>query len=300
MSSADRSIVIRNVLIGLVALAIPVVLSLMWWKGRGDAAASLASPEVAAERSETFPPAPPEPRAESERVAEAGARRWREVTGQDPVWPEPLSEPASCEEVRADLARICVALDVRTPELRDHGGACTLIEQLGAELAASPPDLAPELRDYDTLVKNVFHLFRIAGRERMQVMRRALSEEDLVEPAALALYRWAVSHERCTRGDGPKLRKAVLYAYAGFAFNTLGGQAYLRRRSPRVESLACFYGLSALDGVIRAGHNPEGLDPRREIPRCRELAASQPLVFSERYTAELDAMARRWKARGPR
>ena len=52
MSSADRSIVIRNVLIGLVALAIPVVLSLMWWKGRGDAAASLASPEVAAERSE--------------------------------------------------------------------------------------------------------------------------------------------------------------------------------------------------------------------------------------------------------
>jgi hypothetical protein len=300
MSRVDRSIVIRNVLIGLVALAIVVVLGLVWWKSREQTADSLPASEVAAEQSETFPPAPPEERAEAEPVADAAAHRWRELTGQDPVWPEALSEPASCEEVQADLARICVALDVRAPELREHGGACTLIEQLGTELAAAPPDLAPELRDYDTIVKNVFHLFRVAGRARMQVMRRALAEDDLVEPAALALYRWAVSQERCVRSDGPKLRRGELYAYAGFAFNTLGGQAYLRRRSPTVEGLACFYGLSALDSVIRAGHNPAGLDPRREIPRCRELVASQPLVFSERYVAELDAMARRWKSRGPR
>jgi len=300
MSSADRSIVTRNVLIGLVAVAILVVLGLMWWKGREGTPESLPLSEEAAERSETFPPAPPEQRSEAQPLADAATRRWREVTGEDPVWPEALSEPASCEEARADLARICAALDVRTPELRDHGGACTLIEQLGAELAAAPPDLSPELRDYDTIVENVFLLFRIAGRERMQVIQRALAEDDLLEPTALALYRWAISQERCTRGDGPKLRRGVLYAYAGFAFNTLGGQAYLRRRSPRVEGLACFYGLSALDSVIRAGHNPEGLDPRREIPRCRALVASQPFVFSERYTAELDAMARRWKSRGPR
>jgi hypothetical protein len=91
--------------------------------------------------------------------------------------------------------------------------------------------------------------------------------------------------------------RATLYAYAGFFFNTLGGQAYLRRRSPRIEALACFYGLEALDGAIRAGHNPYGLDPRPEIPRCRDLVATQEFVFSERYVAELDAISRRWEDR---
>ena len=55
----------------------------------------------------------------------------------------------------------------------------------------------------------------------------------------------------------------------------------------------------ALDGAIRSGHNPQGLDPRPEIPRCRELVASPHLVFSERYVAELDAMAQRWETRPP-
>jgi hypothetical protein len=195
------------------------------------------------------------------------------------------------------LARICAALDVRAPALREHGGACTLIEQLGSELAAAPPDLSSELRSYDVLLRNVFHLFRVAGRERMQVMRRALAEQDLAEPAAIALYRWAISHQRCSGSDSQSVSSEALYAYAGFFFNTLGGQAYLRRRSPRVEALACFYGLHALDGAIRAGHNPYGLDPRPEIPRCRDLVALQGFVFSDRYLAELDEMSARWKAR---
>ena len=88
-----------------------------------------------------------------------------------------------------------------------------------------------------------------------------------------------------------------MYAYSGFLFNTMGGQAYLRRRTPRTEALACFYALQVLDQAIAAGHNPEGLDPRTEIPRCRALLDSQPLVFSARYVDTLDRMARRWETR---
>jgi hypothetical protein len=210
------------------------------------------------------------------------------------VWPANLSAVESCDEINQDVSRICAALDVRAPALRGAGGACALLEQLAAELAANPPDLSSELRSYDTMLGNVFHLFRVAGRERMKLLQRVLVEEDVAEPAALALYRWAIHHGRCGRSE-TKLDTEVRYAYAGFLFNTMGGQAYLRRRSPRVEALTCFYALQVLDGAIREGHNPQGLDPRPEISRCRDLVASQPLVFSERYAETLDEMASRWK-----
>jgi hypothetical protein len=197
------------------------------------------------------------------------------------------------------LGRICATLEARTPALREFGGACALIEQLGPELAANPPDLSSELSSYDTLLGNVFHVFRVAGRGRMRVMRRAVAERDLAEPGALALFRWAISHDRCSGARSRPVGRDALYSYAGFLFNTLGGQAYLRRRSPRIEALACFYGLQVLDAAIRDGHNPQGLDPRSEIPRCRELVGAQRFVFTEQYVAALDEMSRRWETRGP-
>lgn len=297
--TADKSIRVRNVVIGTVVVAVIVATVLLWRQSREEPERG-STPSPAADPGAATPVAPEDGagRGPGETAAPVDAERvWTELTGEPPRWPSDFSTPASCEGVRNDLARICAALDVRAPALREHGGACTLIEQLGAELAAAPPDLSSELRSYDALLRNVFHLFRIAGRERMRVIRRALAEQDLAEPAALALYRWAISQERCSRSDLHPVSSEALYAYAGFLFNTLGGQAYLRRRSPRVEALACFYGLQVLDGAIRGGHNPHGLDPRPEIPRCRDLVALQDFVFADRYGAELEEMSRRWKTR---
>ena len=236
-----------------------------------------------------------EPAVDTPAPAGAAAGRWTQTMGQPPVWPDDLGAIESCDAIRADLARLCAVADQRLPELREQGGACTLLEQLGGELAANPPDLSSELRSYDALLGNVFHLFRAVGRERMGALRRVVAERDLAEPAALALYRWAVHHRRCGPTEGPRIDTPALYAYSGFVFNTMGGQAYLRRRSPHVEALVCFYALEALDRAIAAGHNPEGLDPRREISRCRELVGSEAFVFAERYVERLDAMARRWE-----
>jgi hypothetical protein len=234
--------------------------------------------------------------AEGEDAAASSlARRWTELTGVPPAWPAELHGPVGCEEVNADLSRLCAVVDSRTPALSGTGGTCALIEDLASGLATNPPDLASELHSYDAMLGNMFHLFRVAGRERLAALRAALVHEDLAEPAALALYRWATQHERCAPADRPRLDRAVLYDYAGFLFHTLGGQAYLRRRSPSVEALACFYGLQALDRAIGAGHNPQGLDPRPEVLRCRQLVTTQPLLFAARYAETLDAMARRWE-----
>jgi hypothetical protein len=77
----------------------------------------------------------------------------------------------------------------------------------------------------------------------------------------------------------------------------MGGQAYLRRRAPRIEALASFYALMILDRAQQDGHNPAGVDPRPEIQRTRALLESEPLVFREHYLVVLDQMAERWKER---
>ena len=226
--------------------------------------------------------------------------RWDALTGQAPVWPDDLTNPQSCEEVEADLARICAVLDQRdyVREAALAGGSCGLIRVVAEEFAANPPNIASELESYETILSNVFHLFRLAGRERIDLLRRIQWEEhDLAEPAAMALYRWAVSRERCARSGSTTLKPEPLYSYAGFFFTTMGGQAYLRRRAPRVEALASLYGLLIVDRAQQSGLNPAGIDPRPEIERTRAMIEAEPLVFREHYLLILDQMAERWKER---
>ena len=83
--------------------------------------------------------------------------------------------------------------------------------------------------------------------------------------------------------------------YAAYLFGTLGGQAYLRRRAPRAEALACFYAIHALDEAQRAGRNPQGYDPRGEIPRCRELLQGQEWTLGAGYVTALDAIESGWR-----
>jgi hypothetical protein len=173
-----------------------------------------------------------------------------------------------------------------------------LIGALAEELAAHPPAIASELKSYQTMLQNVFHLSRVAGRKRIEQARRILWEEhELAEPAAMTVYRWLVSRERCSRSGRTAITTEALYDYAGFLFTTMGGQAYLRRRSPRVEGLTSFYALAVLERARESGYDPAGIDPRGEIQRTRALLAAQPLVFRERYLAQLDRMAESWKKR---
>ena len=138
----------------------------------------------------------------------------------------------------------------------------------------------------------------MVGRERIDLLRRIQWEEhELAEPAAMALYRWVVSREGCARSGSTTFEPVPLYDYAGFFFTTMGGQAYLRRRAPRVEALTSLYALLIVDRAQQSGLNPAGIDPRPEILRTRAMIEAEPLVFREHYLLILDQMAERWKER---
>jgi len=166
------------------------------------------------------------------------------------------------------------------------------------ELARRPPQISTELRSYETMLANVFHLFRTVGRQRLDLLREmARVEDDHAEPIALALYRWLASRESCARSGRTAISKEPLYDYAGFVFGTMGGQAYLRRRSPKIEALVSFYALLLLDRAVEADYNPQGIDPRPEIRRTMALLEAQPLVFGDRYRTVLEEMRQRWAQR---
>ena len=293
----------RNWIIGAAVVVVLAVVLVFALRGRSKPALQ----EIPEHPVETAPAAELEPAAddpgsrEAETVppaVEQARSVWEARLGFEPEWPVNLNTPQDCERVERDLQRLCVYLDAR-PELRDLSdgyGSCDLLKQAADGLAARPPQVSSELRSYETMLSNVFHLSRVLGRKPMRYPSKLLnSQQALAEPLALAVYRWMISREQCLQTT--PLDGDVLYAYAGFLFNTMGGQAYLRRRSPRAEGLACFYALQVVDAAQQRGYNPAGLDPRKEIQRCAELLENQPLVFGSEYRANLEDMQIRWEDR---
>jgi hypothetical protein len=283
--------------VGAIVVATVVVLAAFWFRDplfaprdAGPATTKTEAPSQPAQASVTGG-------GDEQQAPSPLEQQWESSMGAPPEWPANLDRPG-CEEVEREMRHLCAALDDR-PRLRvaGEGSPCEFLQNVVRDLAARPPDPSAELRSRDATLQNVFHLFRVLGAERMALLSALLAEEgELAEPAALVLYRWWVSRETC--GGEASVGSAALYDYAGFAFNSIGGQAYLRRRNPRVEAIACFYALHALDVAIAGGHNPYGLDLSPEIERCAALVTTQPLVFSDRYREVLDEMARRWEAKG--
>lgn len=222
-------------------------------------------------------------------------RQWTEVTGATPRWPEDLSSPQDCEAVQEDLLAICWVLDSRAyvRARGPAGGSFALLEKAVEDLASHPPVASGESLTSETVLANAFHLFRNLGSSRMDLMRDILSrEEGLAEPGSMALYRWLVTREQCA-GERVLITSRVLYDYAAYLLNTLGGQGYLRRRSPKLAGLSMFYALLILDQGIQKGIDPYGVDIRPHIIICRGLIGSQELVFRDQYLSALQEMEKR-------
>jgi hypothetical protein len=303
----EKQIKVRSLLtVGLIVAVVAVWL--VWWQW-DRVQDGLCGPRAAEAGEPATGPGPAEGTDDSaitasERAAARAAaeQRWTDWLGAPPRWPEDFAEPQDCAAVEQDLARVCSALD-RAGYSWQRGrsaGACPLIQQVAEQLVRRPPRLRSELRSYESMLSNVFHLFRTLGRPRLELMRDiARDEGQHAEPMAMAIYRWLVSREACARSGSTPITTAPLYDYSTFLFQTMGGQAYLRRRPPEIETLTAFYALLLLDRAMELDHNPHGVDPRAEILRTRKLIEAQPLVFGDRYLAVLDGMEQRWKKREP-
>ena len=288
---------------GLIAIRIGLVLALLagwlvWWKwdvissfasARADRGSAEVAVATAASESDS---------AQQPSELDLAGQRWEGLLGRPPAWPEDLSQPVDCAEIEADLTRICGALagtDADGP-LAGLGEPCAALRTAAEELGARPPDVRSELLSHGQMIENVFHLFRTLGRERVSALGRVLWEDqELAEPAGFVLARWLMSRAACAGSGRTSLTRDALYDWSAYFLTTLGGQAYMRRRTPRTEGLVSLWSLVMLDQAQREHHDPAGVDLRPGIERTRALLAREPLVFREHYLALLDGMAERRK-----
>ncbi|RMG43817.1 MAG: hypothetical protein D6718_11245 [Acidobacteria bacterium] len=219
-----------------------------------------------------------------------GADVWERVTGAPPAWPGDLLAPPDCadrEEIDRALCRAVESVGTR------HGVSCGFLVEAAETLAASPPELSRERASAEGLAENATHLFRRLRRRRLEPIRALLDEDPAAaEPLALLAFRRLQAREHCGPRGAETGRAA--YAYASFALESLGGQAYLHRRWPRVAALASFYAILIVDEAERQGRNSEGVDLRPHIARTRALLERLPLTFRDRYLETLDRLASRW------
>jgi len=177
--------------------------------------------------------------------------------------------------------------------------AWTVFTRVLAKLSSRPPVPAGEGLDPALMTGNIYHLFRVLGDRDIQLTREVIrNEADSLELNMDLLYRWLTLGDRCPDPEGVRPPSDVVYRYAGFFMNTIGGRAYLYRRAPWLRLLMSYYAVSILHDADLEGRNTYGIDAYPMARRVREEIARTPgLHFQKAYLERLDAIAGYYAAR---
>ena len=87
----------------------------------------------------------------------------------------------------------------------------------------------------------------------------------------------------------------MIYNYAGFFLQSMGGRSYLFRREPGIRMLTLYYSLLVLDQANRAGLNAEGIDIGPPVEALiREIRYSRRLSGRLQYIQTLKEIQERY------
>jgi hypothetical protein len=178
--------------------------------------------------------------------------------------PEPLSPVVDpCDQAQKDLVGLFDFLDGRdyVKRILSNGRSYARFKEVTKRLTMQPPLPAGESMDPAHMMRNTYHFFRSLKPDDLRLVIALIrNEEASMELDMEVLYRWLMSGDRCP--DPEKIRPSftVSYRYAGFFLNTMGGRAYLHRRSEGVRLLASYYCLLILHEADRRKVNTYGID----------------------------------------
>jgi hypothetical protein len=180
---------------------------------------------------------------------------------------------------------------------KENGGAQQLYRETMAALTASPPMLTGELEDLISLIRNVTHLYRSLGKERVDIIKAIFQNEtDIIESVLAIFYIYSLPEDRC-----PNKRLAVpsleaFYTYSGYFLNTLAGRSYLLRRDSKLRVLLSYYSVLVLDRANDEMLNYAGVDIRPFIDvSYYEISSQRSLVYQRQYVTELERLREKYE-----
>ena len=172
------------------------------------------------------------------------------------------------------------------------GGAYQQYQTAVKNLSSKLPIIIGEMQSLYSMALNVAHFYRVMGKKRVFATRQILqNESDIIESVMKTFYQWYTMD-----GVGPatlagRPSPEIMYEYAGFILNTLGGRSYLLRRSPKVRALTSYYCVLALDIANDQELNSKGIDIRPYIKSSMMEVENQiGLIYQKEYIARLSEL----------
>lgn len=206
-------------------------------------------------------------------------------------------EPVDCKKITAQAVAFFQYLDSKGYWPGENIRAEALFEEVFQKLADNPPVNVGELENLYSLTRNVTHLYRVLGKERILQIKELLTKEAaVVEPATAVLYSWLTV---CNAGEGAgpdPVRLKAMYPYACFFLNSLGGRSYLLRRESKLRMLINYYSLLVLDKANDVQLNAFGLDIRPHLDYLfYDISNQKGLLYRQRYLTQLVALQSKYQ-----
>lgn len=204
-----------------------------------------------------------------------------------------------CKAMEAQIITFFKYLD-NQPYMADYkqkGGARQLYRDTMKALTTSPPMLTGELEDLISLIRNVTHLYRSLGKERIDIIKKIFENEtDIIESVLAIFYIYSLPEDRCQNKGLTVPTLEAFYQYGGYFLNTLAGRSYLLRRDSKIRVLLSYYSVLVLDRANDEMLNSSGIDIRPFIDvSYYEINSQRSLVYQKQYMTELERLREKYE-----
>jgi hypothetical protein len=225
-----------------------------------------------------------------EKKARVPEEKLAEVFGKEAA-ALPLQEYITCEDLEQQIKAFFIYLDAQDYPMvqKSANGSYGVFQKMVRQLSENPPMVTGETTDLISLTRNMAHFCRILGKRRIQFVKEVLhNETDIIESMMATFFGFYTSDECCQKDLRNCPGLGVLYEYAGFFLNTVGGRSYLLRRDSKVRILTTYYSILILDMANDAVLNRYGIDIRPYIDiSIDDISNQKNLIYPEAYVANL-------------
>ena len=210
---------------------------------------------------------------------------------EETVEKEPIDAEDRCREIEDRVQDFFTYLNKEAyiQDLETDTDIDERFETLMEKLSSQPPVPAGEGLDSLTMTRNVYHFYRVLDEDEIRLIKQILKNEaQYLEINLDTFFQWLMPAESCPDLDQARPSLDVLYQYAGFFLNTIGGRAYLFRRAAPVRLLTSYYALLIVHEADKRGENTYGIDIFPEISRlAREISVYPDFELQNTYIQQL-------------
>ncbi len=204
------------------------------------------------------------------------------------------STPSGTADIERQILAFFAYLDSQ-PYIQSYqfeGGSYLQYQIALRNLSSKPPIIAGEMDSLYNMVRNVAHFYRAMGKKRVFATRQVLqNESEIIETVMKTFYQWFTMESFGQADLAGRPSPQVMYEYAGYILDTLGGRSYLLRRSPKVRALTGYYCVLALDKANDLELNAKGIDIRPYIKSSlMEVKNQIGLIYQKEYITRLSEL----------